>query len=135
MERRPLGFIYTNFDRHTLKKIKQSKDIDSAHILEELSKGICKEFLTCYPKCECFLYEIALRTPVVEEYFNQLSLMKPETVPILVYKNEDIGKSPLQHVLDENNINSTNLILKIIIKYQNNPCFNYLVDPLIKDLI
>ena len=61
--------------------------------------------------------------------------MKPETIPILVYKNEDTGKSPLQHVLDENNINSTNLILKIIIKYQNNPCFNYLVDPLIKDLI
>ena len=36
MERRQLGYIQTNFDRHILKKMRDSSKKESAEILEEL---------------------------------------------------------------------------------------------------
>ncbi len=37
--------------------------------------------------------------------------------------------SPLDIAIYDNNIISVNLLLNVLIKYQNNTCFNYLIDP------
>lgn len=61
--------------------------------------------------------------------------MKPDEVPILIYFCQSSGKSPLNFALENGNINSTNLFLSLILKYQNNTCFNYLVDPIVTTLM
>lgn len=70
MEKKPLGFIYTNFDRHLLKKVSEAAFNDGNNLLQEVSKGIPKEYLTVFPKSDCFLNNIALRTPILEEFMN-----------------------------------------------------------------
>ena len=61
--------------------------------------------------------------------------MKPDEVPILIYSCQSSNKSPLEVALENGYINCTNLFLSVILKYQNNTCFNFLFDPLITTLM
>ncbi len=106
-----------------------------SNLIRRFSKGIPKEFLITFPKYDCFLQHIALKSPVLEEFINQLSLMKPDTIPILIYRHLESKLTPLDIAIKDNTINSVNMLISILVKYQNNTCFNYLIDPQIITLI
>ncbi len=38
-------------------------------------------------------------------------------------------ETPLDIAIKHNNINNVNIFMNMLIKYQNNTCFNYLIDP------
>ncbi len=61
--------------------------------------------------------------------------MKPETVPILIYRHMETNETPLDIAIKNNNINCLNMFMSILLKYQNNTCFNYLIDPQIITLM
>ncbi len=61
--------------------------------------------------------------------------MKPETIPILINRHLVTKETPLDVAIKHNNINSVNIFYSMLLKYQNNVCFNHLIDPQIITLM
>ncbi len=129
MEKKSVGFIYPNFTTDQLKSFQEVDKMNMSNMIRKLSQGIPREYLICMPKYDCYLQHIVLKSAIMEEFINQLSLMKPEDVPILIYRHMETNLTPLDVAIKENNINSVNMLIGLLLKYQNNACFNYLIDP------
>ncbi len=93
------------------------KKTNNYDLLNKLSQGIPKEYLITLPKFDCFLQHQALKSTVLEEFVNQLSLMKPETIPILIYRHMETKETPLDVAIRKNNISCVNILINIILKY------------------
>ncbi len=117
MDKKPLGFIYTNVSTDDYRAFKELKNLNITNLIRKLAKGIPKEYLITYPKYDCFLQHIALKSPVLEEFINQLSVMKPETIPFLIYRHLESKLSPLDIAIKDNNINCVNMLISILLKY------------------
>lgn len=60
---------------------------------------------------------MALRPPVIEQLMKQLSVMKSDKIPILIYNRSTDGKSPIDIAIEHNDFNATKILLDMMIKF------------------
>ncbi|CDW83425.1 wd-40 repeat protein [Stylonychia lemnae] len=71
----------------------------------------------------------------LETIVKQLSLKEKQTLPILICQNRIVGESPLDFSINNRQQKIINLILSMIIKYQDHIMFNQLIDKNLCELI
>ena len=71
----------------------------------------------------------------LQAFFSKLGSQPEENTRILMFRNEEDGKTPLDIALDSNQVSSTSILIEMIQKYHNNPVFNYLIESRLCDLI
>lgn len=75
-----------------------------------------KEYLTYYPDLGSFLHLIALKTPILEEFFKALSIMNRDDLPIIFFKNS-LGMTPLDIAIVSNQTKAVQILLNILSEF------------------
>ncbi|CDW85302.1 wd-40 repeat protein [Stylonychia lemnae] len=132
-EDNPAGILDTNIDDDILQKFKDIKQMKNVQVIEQLKDlKTYTKFISGYGNC-FNLFENNLR--VLESITKSLSLLHKRDLPILIIPKMLNGQSPFDFATQNRQQKILNLILHVIIKYQNHILFNQLIDKHICELI
>eukprot|EP00347_Sterkiella_histriomuscorum_P005927 403354731 len=135
IDNQPIGFIQqfqiTN-DFQKFSRLNQLNDIDLINELKQNSNNLSLYFMY-YPLTGNLFNLVAKRARVLEYLAQALAIKQKAEIPILMLISNQ--KSPLDIAINANDIKSVILLLEIIVKFQNNHVFNYLVDKNLISLI
>eukprot|EP00347_Sterkiella_histriomuscorum_P023276 403335266 len=135
IDNQPIGFIQQfqiTDDFQKFSRLNQLNDIDLINELKQNSNKLNLYFMY-YPLTGNLFNLVAKRARVLEYLAQALSMKQKADIPILMLISNQ--KSPLDIAINANDIKSVILLLEIIVKFQNNHVFNYLVDKNLISLI
>ena len=84
--------------------------------------------ITCFPKIGSFLHQIVKSPLILEEFYRKLQNLDKDNLPILLFRHPISLRTPFDNAIILSQINSINILINMLISFQNNPCFNYIVD-------
>eukprot|EP00347_Sterkiella_histriomuscorum_P017645 403348548 len=136
IENQIIGFIQQSYHTQDIEKFLKYRNssLTDVDIMNNIKKeGNLKKLLMYYPQIGNILNLVISRPRVIEYLIKQFQLFNSSELPILIYLNYQ--KSPLDIAIKANYIKSVCLYLDLIVKFQNNHSFNYLIDKNLISLI
>eukprot|EP00347_Sterkiella_histriomuscorum_P010233 403377082 len=128
MEKSQIGFLQTQYGQPIeFYKVMKIGEMSQLEVIDSFKNGIPQEYLTYYPDFGSFLHLIALKTPILEEFFKALSVMNKDDIPLLFYRNQE-GLNPLDIAILTNQTKAVQLLLNILIEFQGSTISNFIVD-------
>ncbi|CDW78462.1 wd-40 repeat protein [Stylonychia lemnae] len=130
------GFINSLFSQEGLMKVYNShSNRTPTDIINSFKKNVHQELLSYIPNVPSFLYQIALKPTILEEYLKSLILIDKRKIPILIQMNQADHKTPLSIAIEQKKQKSIEILLEILIKFQNHPIFSKFIDNNLCDII
>eukprot|EP00347_Sterkiella_histriomuscorum_P009011 403342872 len=136
MENQIIGFIQQSYNTQDIQKFLnyRNSSLTDVDIMNNIKKeGNLKKLLMYYPQIGNILNLVISRPRVIEYLIKQFQLLNSSELPILIFLNDQ--QSPLDVAIKANQIKSVSLYLDLIVKFQNNHSFNYLIDKNLISLI
>eukprot|EP00347_Sterkiella_histriomuscorum_P017796 403347960 len=135
IDNQPIGFIQqlqTTDDFQRFQRLVHISDLDIINELKQNPNRL-NMYLMYYQKVGNLFNIVAKRARVIQYLASVLAIKQKSEIPILMLISNK--KSPLDVAINANDIKSVIALLEIVVKFQNNHVFNYLVDKNLISLI
>ncbi|CDW86987.1 UNKNOWN [Stylonychia lemnae] len=127
------GYIDSDIDHDTLRKFTAlSKMTHDQAVVELKNIQIYTKFVTGFGNC---INMFQNNFPALEYIYKYLSLLDADQIPILIISNMYGQSNPLDIALKNKQQKIINLLLQILLKYQNHILFNEIIDKNLCELI
>eukprot|EP00347_Sterkiella_histriomuscorum_P012349 403368936 len=127
LQDKKIGFIDTKFKNRDLLTINHDKTSSQQTVCQQVKYKSMDQYLKYYPDFGSFLHEMAQKPPVLEEFMKRLFIMHKDDTPVLFFKNAS-GLTPLDIAILKNQTRSTQILINLLVDFQHNPVFNFVID-------
>ncbi|CDW79774.1 wd-40 repeat protein [Stylonychia lemnae] len=129
-----IGQLDVNFRTDQLIQIRDCKNWTDNQLMELINSSF-DSCLKYYPNMGNLVNKIALRPVMLDNLIKRVQVTHQDELPILVLQSRPNVQNPFDESIEANQIKSINLILQILVRFQNNHCFNYIIGKHLKTLI
>ncbi|CDW78074.1 wd-40 repeat protein [Stylonychia lemnae] len=124
----PLSFFNPFFTSLDVQIVSEMADKNPKQQIQHIQNNL-KSYLKYYPEIGNIFNVVALKDSLLQQMPAMLETIEQDEIPALFLKKSiPYGKSPLQAAIECNQRKNIQTIVELILKYQGDKAFNYLID-------